>query len=122
MAVLRDKITGRPMTDSTGQQIKITTPGEARTRDMRAAKKKMKAETRRRNEKARKARSEEEQLAVLDERLGVGVGAAKERARLQQQIIDRIEAEKKRREEAEKLRLEKEEKAKKGKRSPQKKK
>jgi len=37
----------------------------------------------------RAKRSAEDQLALLDHKLGKGVGAAKERARLVQQIADR---------------------------------
>ena len=40
-------------------------------------------------EAAREARSPQERLKLLDQRLGVGVGAARERARLQAQIAAR---------------------------------
>lgn len=51
-----------------------------------AARQTLKRETVTKNQEARSKRSPKEQLALLDERLGAGVGAAKERARLQKQI------------------------------------
>lgn len=42
---------------------------------------------------ARKKRSPEDQLAVLNSRLGTGSGAAKERKRLEEQIAKRLEEE-----------------------------
>ena len=116
MALLRDKYTGLPVKNSKGDNIKITTPGETMAREIREEKLKAKIKKRKDNAKARAKRSAEQQLAVLDERLGVNIGATKERARLVKEIQNRAELEEakaKQKEEAKKLKTKRDGKKKK---------
>jgi hypothetical protein len=86
MALVRDK-NGKP----TG--AKCVTKGQEESRRKREEHIERKFETVRRNKALRAKRSPEEQIAVLDDRNGVGVGAKKERRRLSLQIDARRQRE-----------------------------
>lgn len=71
-----------------------TTEGEAKSRELRRLREEEKIELREYNQQMRRRRSPEQQLAVLDSRLGKGIGAEHERMKLKQQIEERKSAQK----------------------------
>ncbi len=66
-----------------------TSGNHRKAREEREANQSTKSEMGRRRDWEAKRRAPEEQLRRLDERLGVGIGASKERARLQALIENR---------------------------------
>ncbi len=81
MALMRGK-DGQVIKDKAGNCVTITTAGEQRRRDQREDKQRRQWELAVYNYEQRLKRSAGNQLQVLDKRLGVGVGARKERKRL----------------------------------------
>jgi len=87
MAYLRDR-EGNPMRDASGDIKVIITEAQARARASYERRKENQAEARQLRLEARTARSSKQQLEVLDKKLGKGVGARRERARLMKQIAE----------------------------------
>ena len=92
MAIMHDR-EGKALYASNGSHIVITTEGETKARDMRRLREEIKRAKQIANYKARIRRTPEQQLAVLDARLGEGIGAKKERAKLYELIEKRKELE-----------------------------
>lgn len=80
MGLMRDK--SGQLVKAGGENVVITTQGEEKERGKRAAKASLKAINQSARALARKGRSKAQQLRELDQRLGVGVDAKKERKRL----------------------------------------
>lgn len=99
MALLRDK-DGWVVRGPDGIGVKTTTEGERKSRELRRQAQALKTRLHASNRRERMMRTAAEQLRVLDQRLGFGKGATKERARLNNQIAAEQEALKKAAEDA----------------------
>jgi hypothetical protein len=100
MAHVRDK-SGQPVRDREGGILSYVSEGQQESRELRAKKQAEKNSRFKAQVEARACRSPEDQLAVLDTRLGYGKGAEKERQKLYAQIAEREERLRKEREEKE---------------------
>lgn len=90
MAHVRDK-DGNPVRDREGRILSYVSEGQHKSRELRAQRQKEKENRFKARVEARARRTPEEQLAVLDARLGYGVGAERERQKLYAQIAAREE-------------------------------